>query len=68
MEKHKHVWICYGTSVTPPTILVRCAACGTHGTVYQYTTDEWRAAFYAPEMPFDWRDDKRVFLPLEKVR
>jgi hypothetical protein len=66
VDKHKHHWIVYSTSIAPPTILVRCEACKVQGTVYQYSTDEWQAAYYAPSKPYLWQDGERVQLPLER--
>jgi hypothetical protein len=67
MEKHNHNWTVYSTSVTPPTILVRCETCHVQGTVYEYTRSEWRTAFYTASGPYPWQDSERVRLPLERV-
>lgn len=61
-ELDKHEWVVFGTAVTEVWIMVQCVECGAHGTVDVSTKEEWGAAFYADETPYQWEDNSRVTL------
>jgi hypothetical protein len=52
-NRHKHRWIVYSTSMSPPRILVQCE-CGALGEIDDSTREEWNAAFNAPSKSYLW--------------
>ncbi len=56
----QHEWVVFSTALAEGWLMLQCVRCGTHGTVNDPTSDEWSAAFYAPDQPYQWKDDARV--------
>jgi hypothetical protein len=55
-----HEWVVYGTALREGWLMLQCIGCGGLGTVVDPSTEEWSAAFHAPNRPYRWDDAARV--------
>jgi len=61
-EMCDHLWLVLSAALCPPTIMVQCAHCDQLGYVEDWTTKEWRAAFFTPSWSYKWEGKGRVKL------
>ena len=58
----EHLWMVYGTAISPPTILVICDFCKKRGIVLDFSVYEWSDAYYAPQKSYRFINKNNVII------